>query len=99
MSPIFLQFVNQKDDFILDSLSSKQRYDFDMKRSIAMAKLSRESGDLETTKAMLGGGIGSALMPDGNALGLHFVMFVPTIMGQVGWPSNGTPNIIYLCPF
>jgi hypothetical protein len=23
----------------------------------------------ETTKAMLGGGIGSALMPDGNALG------------------------------
>ena len=85
-----LQFVNQKDDFILDSLSSKERYEFDMKRSIAMAKLSRESGDLETTKAMLGGGIGSALMPDGNALGLHFVMFVPTIMGQVGLFGRST---------
>ena len=45
--------------------------------------MTRESGDLEATKAMLGAGVGSALMPDGNALGLHFVMFVPTIMGQV----------------
>ena len=42
---------------------------------------------METTKAMLGGGIGSALMPDGNALGLHFVMFIPTIMGQVSITS------------
>jgi hypothetical protein len=48
-----------------------------------MAKMTRDSGDLEATKAMLGAGVGSALMPDGNALGLHFVMFVPTIMGQV----------------
>jgi hypothetical protein len=34
-------------------------------------------------RAMLGAGIGSALLPDGNALGLHYVMFTPTIMGQV----------------
>ena len=47
------------------------------------SRMTRESGDLEATKAMLGAGVGSALMPDGNALGLHFVMFVPTIMGQV----------------
>ena len=36
-------------------------------------------------RAMMGAGVGSALMPDGNALGLHFVMFVPTIMGQVSF--------------
>jgi hypothetical protein len=64
-------------------LSSKDRYEFDIKRSVSMAKMTRDSGDLEATKAMLGAGVGSALMPDGNALGLHFVMFVPTIMGQV----------------
>jgi hypothetical protein len=43
-----LQFVCQKDDFILDSLSSKDRYEFDMKRSMAMARMSRESGDMVT---------------------------------------------------
>ena len=40
---------------------------------------------LKTFRAMMGAGVGSALMPDGNALGLHFVMFVPTIMGQVSF--------------
>jgi hypothetical protein len=54
--------VSQKDDFILDSLSSKDRYEFDIKRSMAMAKLSREYGDMEATKAMFGAGIGSALV-------------------------------------
>ena len=33
-------------------------------------------------KAMLGAGIGSAFLPDGNPLGLHLVMFQPTIAGQ-----------------
>ena len=31
---------------------------------------------------MLGAGIGSAFLPDGNPLGLHLVMFQPTIAGQ-----------------
>ena len=35
---------------------------------------------------MLGAGIGSGILPDGNPLGLHLVMFQPTIYGQ------GTPE-------
>ena len=35
---------------------------------------------------MLGAGIGSGILPDGNPLGLHLVMFQPTIFGQ------GTPE-------
>lgn len=31
---------------------------------------------------ILGGMLGSAILKDGNPLSLHFVMFIPTIMGQ-----------------
>lgn len=31
---------------------------------------------------ILGGMLGSAMLKDGNPLSLHFVMFIPTIMGQ-----------------
>lgn len=30
----------------------------------------------------MGSGLGSALTKDGNPLALHFVMFLPAIMGQ-----------------
>lgn len=33
-------------------------------------------------RQVLGGMLGSALLKDGNPLTLHYVMFVPTIMGQ-----------------
>ena len=32
--------------------------------------------------ALLGGSLGTALLKEGNPMGLHFIMFVPTIMGQ-----------------
>lgn len=32
--------------------------------------------------ALLGGSLGTALLKEGNPMSLHFVMFVPTIMGQ-----------------
>ena len=38
---------------------------------------------------MLGAGIGSGILPDGNPLGLHLVMFQPTIYGQ-GTPEQQT---------
>lgn len=31
---------------------------------------------------MLGGSLGAAILKEGNPLALHYVMFVPTIMGQ-----------------
>ena len=42
-----------------------------------------ELGSVEAGKACFGGGVGSALVPDGNPLGLHYAMFLPTLMGQV----------------
>lgn len=31
---------------------------------------------------MLGGSLGSAILQDGSPLTLHYVMFIPTLMGQ-----------------
>ena len=39
--------------------------------------------DMQSTSAILGGGVASALLPDANPMGLHYVMFTPTIAGQV----------------
>lgn len=33
-------------------------------------------------RALLGGHLGSGILKEGNPLALHFVMFVPTILGQ-----------------
>lgn len=33
-------------------------------------------------RALLGGLLGSGILKEGNPLGVHFVMFLPTIMGQ-----------------
>lgn len=30
----------------------------------------------------MGGQLGSAILPDGNPLTLHYVMFIPTLLGQ-----------------
>lgn len=37
---------------------------------------------------MFNAGLGAAYLPDGNPINLHFVMFLPTLMGQ------GTPDQI-----
>lgn len=33
-------------------------------------------------REVLGGQLGSAILKDGNPLTLHYVMFIPTLMGQ-----------------
>lgn len=33
-------------------------------------------------REILGGQLGSAILKDGNPLVLHYVMFIPTVMGQ-----------------
>ena len=48
-----------------------------------MSNIIKELGSVEAGKACFGGGVGSALVPDGNPLGLHYAMFLPTLMGQV----------------
>ena len=64
-------------------MSSTERYEDDIKRAILLYKIAKQNGSMEATRAMLGAGIGSCILPDGNPLGLHFVMFQPTLIGIV----------------
>lgn len=36
----------------------------------------------DLSREILGGQLGTAVLHDGNPLSLHYVMFIPTIMGQ-----------------
>ena len=85
-------------DTILESLSAAERYEYDIKKSVELFKLAALSGEnegaLANIREMMGAGTGSAIMPDGNPLGLHFVMFMPTIMGQVSFKKNGKEILI-----
>ena len=67
---------------LMDSMSATERYEDDIRKAIQLYRIAKEDGSLEATKAMLGAGIGSGILPDGNPLGLHLVMFQPTLMGQ-----------------
>ena len=64
-------------------MSATERYEDDIRRATELYKIAKKNGSLEATRAMLGAGIGSGILPDGNPLGLHLVMFIPTLMGQV----------------
>ena len=66
----------------MDAMSATERYEDDIRKATQLYRIAKENGSLEATKAMLGAGIGSGILPDGNPLGLHIVMFQPTLMGQ-----------------
>ena len=68
---------------MLECLSSDERYEYDVRQSVFLANLIKELGSIEAGKACFGGGAGSAIIPDGNPLGLHYAMFLPTLMNQV----------------
>ena len=63
-------------------MSATERYEDDIKKATHLYRIAKQNGSLEATKAMLGAGIGSGILPDGNPLGLHLVMFQPTLYGQ-----------------
>ena len=67
----------------LECLSSADRYEEDVAKSVVLAKTILEVGDINSTSIILGGGIASSLLPDANPMGLHYAMFTPTIAGQV----------------
>ncbi|XP_051159281.1 probable peroxisomal acyl-coenzyme A oxidase 1 isoform X1 [Leptopilina boulardi] len=69
-------------------LSHKEVYEDAVKKSCLILKKVKEfqdtgrGGDINIYSQILGGMLGSAILKDGNPLSLHFVMFIPTIMGQ-----------------
>ena len=50
----------------------------------------RHGDQFQSLRRMASSGAGSIALPDGNPLGLHFAMFMPTILGQVKVPHTCT---------
>ncbi|CAG9581083.1 unnamed protein product [Danaus chrysippus] len=68
-------------------LSHKEKYELAIKKACLLFKMIRrlqeeENAGMENYMAVLGGNLGSAILGDGSPLTLHYVMFIPTLMGQ-----------------
>ncbi|XP_060808800.1 probable peroxisomal acyl-coenzyme A oxidase 1 [Amyelois transitella] len=68
-------------------LSHKEKYELAVKKACLLFKVIRrmqeeENTGMENYRSVLGGNLGSAILADGSPLTLHYVMFIPTILGQ-----------------
>lgn len=68
-------------------LSHKEKYEEAVRKACLVFRkvqtLQNEGkGGMDNFREILGGQLGSAILGDGNPLTLHYVMFIPTIMGQ-----------------
>ncbi|XP_011505527.1 PREDICTED: probable peroxisomal acyl-coenzyme A oxidase 1 [Ceratosolen solmsi marchali] len=67
--------------------SHKEVYEDAVRKGCLILKKVQElhnmgKGDMDVFSQVLGGTLGSAILKDGNPLTLHWVMFIPAIMGQ-----------------
>ncbi|CAH0562110.1 unnamed protein product [Brassicogethes aeneus] len=68
-------------------LSHKEKYEEAIRKSCILFRKVQElqeagKGGMDNYREILGGQLGSAILKDGNPITLHYVMFIPTIMGQ-----------------
>ncbi|KAG0719987.1 putative peroxisomal acyl-coenzyme A oxidase 1 [Chionoecetes opilio] len=70
-------------------LSHEDRYANELRKACHMIgkfnndeEIQQLVGQMEGIRTLMGSGLGVALTKDGNPLALHFVMFLPAIMGQ-----------------
>ncbi|XP_050548999.1 probable peroxisomal acyl-coenzyme A oxidase 1 isoform X2 [Daktulosphaira vitifoliae] len=74
----------------MEYLSHKERYEHAVRKSCILFKKITEwqeqddntGGSVDIYQALLGGLLGSAVIKDGTPFSVHYVMFIPTIMGQ-----------------
>lgn len=83
----FLSDPEFEDEVPSAYLSHKEMYENAIRKATIVfrkiRKLQEEGKDgVDNYLALLGGLLGSGLIKDGNPLSVHFVMFVPTIVGQ-----------------
>ncbi|XP_058798403.1 probable peroxisomal acyl-coenzyme A oxidase 1 [Phymastichus coffea] len=74
--------------------SHKEVYEDAVRKGCLILKKVRElqnmgKGDMDVFTQVLGGTLGSAILKDGNPLSLHWVMFIPAIMGQGSVEQQG----------
>ncbi|KAH8396917.1 hypothetical protein KR215_006379 [Drosophila sulfurigaster] len=87
LEKLFLEDPALKDDLPTSYMSHKELYENSLRKACLIGekirKLRADGEDgVDTYNALLGGSLGAALLKEGNPLSLHYVMFVPTIMGQ-----------------
>ncbi|XP_026758677.2 probable peroxisomal acyl-coenzyme A oxidase 1 [Galleria mellonella] len=75
------------EDVPSEYLSHKEKYELAVKKACLLFKVIRkmqeeDNAGMENYRAVLGGKLGSAILQDGSPLTLHYVMFIPTLMGQ-----------------
>lgn len=83
----FLEDPELKTTVPISYLSHKEKYEESIKKACILftkvQDLQRQGkGGMDNFKEILGGQIGSAILKDGNPLTLHYVMFIPTLLGQ-----------------
>lgn len=71
----------------LEYLSHKEKYEEALRKTCILFKKVQQlqeegQGGMDNFREILGGQLGSAILKDGNPLTLHYVMFIPTLMGQ-----------------
>lgn len=80
---LFLKDPELHSEVPLEYLSHKERYEESVRITCKIfQKLQEYHGGLEHVREVLGGQLGSALLKDGTPLGVHYVMFIPTLIGQ-----------------
>ncbi|XP_055374432.1 probable peroxisomal acyl-coenzyme A oxidase 1 [Condylostylus longicornis] len=83
----FLSDFELQDDVPVSYMSHKELYEHSVKKSLKMVTKLKElqskyNDGIDSYMALLGGLLGSGLLKQGNPLSVHYVMFLPTIMGQ-----------------
>lgn len=83
----FLDDPDLKTDTPSTYLSHKEKYEEAVRKACIIFKKvqnlqSEGKAGMQNFREILGGQLGTAVLHDGNPLSLHYVMFIPTIMGQ-----------------
>lgn len=81
------------------ALSHKEKYEDSIRRAvIAFNKVkelqSKGNDGIDSYMALLGGLLGTGVTPEGNPLGVHYVMFLPTIIGQATPAQQAVSNYL-----
>ncbi|XP_015119156.1 probable peroxisomal acyl-coenzyme A oxidase 1 [Diachasma alloeum] len=83
----FLNDPELQDDVPATYKSHKEVYEDAVRRACILLKKVQQlqdlgKGEIDMYSQVLGGMLGSGICKDGNPLALHYVMFIPAIMGQ-----------------
>ncbi|XP_012284641.1 probable peroxisomal acyl-coenzyme A oxidase 1 [Orussus abietinus] len=90
----FISDPEFRDDIPTKYRSHKDVYEHALRKGCHVLRKLQElesegKADIDVFSQILGGMMGTAIMTEGNPLTLHFVMFIPAIMGQGTYEQQG----------